>query len=241
MSAFLLKIIAVISMAFDHSGYIIFNKFSYFNYIGRLAFPIFAFQISEGYFHSKNIKKYIFRLFLFALISQIPFMLFLSTVRNTSIFSWDNFSLNVFFTLLLGLVAIMFYDNIPNKILAIVPAILLSLFADFINTDYGFYGVAIIVLFHIFRNNKLLKTLAFSLVTFIRYFENIFAISQVNNTYNITLSSNWVPSFILCLCTILPIIFILFYNGTKGKSTKYLLYFFYPVHLVVLSLIPILI
>ena len=89
MSSFVLKIIAIISMFIDHIGYAIFGKLSYFNYIGRLAFPIFAFQISEGYVHTKNLKRYFFRLFLFALISQVPFMLF------TSIIS-DKFSLNIF-------------------------------------------------------------------------------------------------------------------------------------------------
>ena len=72
MSAFVLKIIALISMLCDHSSYLIYGKFSFLNYIGRLAFPIFAFQISEGYIHTKNLKRYFLRLFLFAIISQAP-------------------------------------------------------------------------------------------------------------------------------------------------------------------------
>ena len=58
MSSFVLKIIAIITMFIDHVGYAIFGKFSFFNYIGRIAFPIFAFQISEGYSHTKDLKKY---------------------------------------------------------------------------------------------------------------------------------------------------------------------------------------
>ena len=96
MSSFVLKIIAVITMFIDHLGYTIFGKFSYLNYIGRISFPVFAFQISEGYIHTKNLKKYFLRLFLFAVISQIPFMLFHSIISDT-------FYLNIFFTLLLGL------------------------------------------------------------------------------------------------------------------------------------------
>ena len=92
MSSFVLKIIAIITMFIDHLGYAIFGKFSCFNYIGRLSFPIFAFQISEGYIHTKNLKKYFLRLFLFALVSQIPFMLFHSIISR-------DFSLNIFFTL----------------------------------------------------------------------------------------------------------------------------------------------
>ena len=62
MSSFVLKIIAVVSMLIDHSSYLIFNEFSFMNYIGRLAFPIFAFLITEGYIHTSNLKKYFFRL-----------------------------------------------------------------------------------------------------------------------------------------------------------------------------------
>ena len=104
MSSFVLKIIAIISMFIDHVGYVVFGKFSCFNYIGRIAFPIFAFQISEGYVHTKNLKKYFFRLFLFAIISQVPFMLFHSLISS-------DFSLNIFFTLLLGLACIFIYDK----------------------------------------------------------------------------------------------------------------------------------
>jgi len=82
MSSFVLKIIAIITMFIDHVGYAIFGKFSFFNYIGRIAFPIFAFQISEGYSHTKDLKKYFLRLFIFAIISQVPFMLFGKIISN---------------------------------------------------------------------------------------------------------------------------------------------------------------
>ena len=65
--------IAIVSMVFDHTGYILFKNFSWMNYIGRLAFPIFAFQLTEGYSYTKNLKKYFLRLFIFAIISQIPY------------------------------------------------------------------------------------------------------------------------------------------------------------------------
>ena len=64
MSACVLKIIAIISMTFDHMSYLIFGEFSFMNYIGRIAFPIFAYQITEGYIHTHNLKKYFFRLFI---------------------------------------------------------------------------------------------------------------------------------------------------------------------------------
>ena len=73
MSSFVLKIIAIISMFLDHLSYSIYGHFSWLNYLGRLAFPIFAFQITEGYSHTKDLKKYFLRLGIFALISQIPY------------------------------------------------------------------------------------------------------------------------------------------------------------------------
>lgn len=100
MSNFVLKIIAIISMFCDHLGYALYGKFSPFNYIGRIAFPIFAFGISEGYAHTKSKKNYCIRLFMFGVVSQVPFMWFTSIFRTQS-------SLNIFFTLLLGLIAII--------------------------------------------------------------------------------------------------------------------------------------
>lgn len=89
LSSFSLKIIAVICMLCDHFGDAIIKHFSFFNIIGRIAFPIFAFQITEGYIHTKNLKRYFKRLIIFAIISQIPFMLFLSTFTSP-------FTLNIF-------------------------------------------------------------------------------------------------------------------------------------------------
>ena len=92
MTSFVLKLIALVTMFCDHFGDAFVGHYSFFNIIGRIAFPIFAFQISEGYIHTKNLKKYIIRLLGFAIISQIPFHLFLkdflpSSVGNLNIFN----------------------------------------------------------------------------------------------------------------------------------------------------------
>ena len=109
MTSFELKIVALISMLCDHTGLVFLGSPTYFNVIGRIAFPIFAFQISEGYTHTKNLKKYILRLIIFALTSQLPFVLFRNSVELTS------FSLNIFFTLLLGLLSITIYDKCKSE------------------------------------------------------------------------------------------------------------------------------
>ena len=164
MTSFILKCIAMISMLIDHTSVAYFGQTTLFNVIGRIAFPIFAFQISEGYIHTKNLKKYLLRLFCFAIISQVPFMLFDSMFTN-------NFSFNIFGTLFVGLLAILLYDKISNcsfeltkdkkfnltinKIFGFIPAILLGIVSEVCCFDYGFWGVAIIFLFYFFKNDKL--------------------------------------------------------------------------------------
>lgn len=217
MSSFVLKIIAIISMFFDHIGYLIMGGSSWFNYIGRFAFPIFAFQLSEGYTHTKNLYKYIFRLFVFAIISQIPFMLFQYSMGI-------NLSLNVFFTLLFGLLAIFIYDKTKYKFIGILCAFVLGIIAEFCKFDYGFYGIAIIFLFYLFRNKKFKMCLSFIIIVILRTLYSLYIYS-----FNI--------SFIYSsLFVVGTLFFICLYNGKKGRNIKYLLYFFYPVHLLLIYL-----
>lgn len=219
LSSFVLKIIAIISMTCDHVSNTIFNKFTFLNLIGRLAFPIFAFQISEGYVHTKNLKKYIFRLFIFALIAQVPFMLFLST------FTKDIWCLNVFFTLLLGLIAILIYDKIPNKFLSLSICTIIAICAELLKTDYGFFGVFIILIFYMFKDKKVLLTVIYILSCFIKYLPYL-------------IKYNFYYAYIqVIIATSLSIIFILLYNGKQGKKTKYFLYIFYPLHMLILYFI----
>ena len=234
MTSFVLKIIAMVTMAIDHIGDAWFKQTTNFNLIGRIAFPIFAFQISEGYTNTKKLKKYFFRMFIFALISQIPFMLFRTTFTH-------GFALNIFFTLLFGLLSIFCYDKIctstftfnQNKwldfsfkhFLAIFVAIFIGIIAQVCKFDYGFFGIAIIFLFYVFRNKKVYMASSFALACIIKYGFNIL---QYGYHYLYVL---------LCLFTILPIIFICLYNKKQGKKIKYALYFFYPVHLLILFFI----
>lgn len=229
MSAFVLKLIAAISMLFDHTGYLIFGKSSFFNYIGRLAFPIFAFQITEGYVHTKNLKKYILRLFVFALISQIPFQIF------NKIF-FDRFLINVLFTLSFGLMGIIIYDKY-NKFIGILLSILLAYIAEKLSFDYGAYGVIIILLFFIFKNNLYLKGATFILATFAHYFLAVIPYG-LDTCIRVFTTINTVSLY--TICTALAIIPIMLYNGKKGRNIKYFLYLFYPIHLLIISALSLL-
>ena len=214
MSSFVLKLIAVTSMLIDHSGYLIFNGFSFMNYIGRLAFPIFAFLITEGYIHTSNLKKYFSRLLIFAIISQIPYMLLFN----------NDFTLNILFTLALGLLAITVYNKVKNKLLGILFVIFSSIIAELLHLDYGWFGIAIIFIFYIFKTKKIYMNMLFAFATFINY---IYYFAK-------TLRIEYLLIILFCTLSLIP---INLYNGKKGKNIKYFLYIFYPLHLIVLYLI----
>mgnify|MGYP003294249317 CR=1 FL=1 len=100
LTANMLRAVAVILMLSDHIWATYMSFGNWMTYIGRMAFPIFAFQIAEGFVHTKNFKKYALRLLGFAIVTEIPFNLFYSS-------RWFNpYHQNVLFTLLLGLLAI---------------------------------------------------------------------------------------------------------------------------------------
>ncbi|MBR6505093.1 MAG: conjugal transfer protein TraX [Clostridia bacterium] len=218
MTSFGLKILAIISMFLDHLSYAIYGHFSWLNYLGRLAFPIFAFQITEGYVHTKNFKKYLLRLGAFALISQIPYLLFTNTFTDT-------FTLNIFFTLFAGLLAITIFDKYTNKYLGFLYVILLAILSELLHFDYGWFGIFVIFIFYIFKNNEINMSIAFITAVCLKY---IIALIQNNFYY---------AYYILALFTMLSIIPIALYNKKQGKSAKYFFYAFYPVHLILLCLI----
>lgn len=211
MSSFVLKIIAVISMLIDHSGYLIFNGFSFMNYIGRLAFPIFAFLITEGYIHTSNLKKYFYRLLIFAVISQIPYTLLFP----------GNFGLNTLFTLALGLLSLTVYCKLNNKFLGTLFVILSAILSHFLHLDYGWFGIISIFIFYIFKEKKIYMNISFIFTTFIYYFYYF-------------LSTSALEYLIIIPCCLLTLIPINLYNGKKGKNVKYFLYLFYPLHLILL-------
>lgn len=214
MSVFVLKIIAILSMVFDHTGYILYHHFSWMNYVGRLAFPIFAFLLTEGYTHTKNLKKYFLRLFIFAILSQIPYTLFQKAIGI-------ELNLNIFFTLLLGLLVIYIYETVSQKWIGLLFAIFCCFVAQFGNLDYGWFGIAVIFIFHLFKDSKLKTTIAFSLLTITNY-SILFIQTHAN------------PYLIIIPCCILSLVPICMYNGLKGKNIKYFFYIFYPLHLFLL-------
>ena len=172
MSGTALKWIAVISMLIDHTAEVLMNHnaaltepiwaqiYVLMRGIGRIAFPIYAFLLVEGFLHTRDVKKYLTRMFLFAMVSEIPFDL---AVFHTP-FYWGY--QNVFFTLFLGLLAlagIRWGTGLWKQALALIMCVGA---AQLINCDYGAFGVFFIVLLYMTRYDKKTQTVlgALSLV-----------------------------------------------------------------------------
>lgn len=122
--------------------------------IGRIAFPIFCFLLVEGFLHTRDVKKYASRLFLFALISEIPFDFALKP-------SWFYpGKQNVYFTLLIGLLVLwgitVCYGRASLQILIMVAGLLA---ARFLQTDYSYKGVFLIEVLYILRFSRLYQCL----------------------------------------------------------------------------------
>ena len=236
MSSFSLKLLACITMLIDHIGVIFFPNMMLFRVIGRIAFPIYAFLITEGYTRTKNIKKYIFRLFILAIISQVPYML-----------AFDTKGLNVFFTLLSGILIMLVLDkkvdfsqlrneskilqrsfrisvNIAKFVLIIAIIYILEKF----NSDYATYGICIILCFRMFKYNfkKLIITIVILnflyTIPLLKYF-----ITPHGTNFRVFLQATSISS----------IFFIYNYDKTEGKKIQWLFYGFYPVHLTILIFI----
>ena len=215
MSLFILKIIGIITMFLDHYHYIVGGS-EILNIVGRIAFPIFAFTLSEGYTHTRNLKKYLLRLFIFAVGIQLPSILF-----NY------NYTMNVFFTLFFGLLAIYVFNfksiRIKPKFLWFIKISLIG-FILFISQkyefDYGIYGILLIMNFNIFRNDKFKILMNFLILnTFNKIFPNVFGLTDTQ------------------FFSLISLIFIFMYNGKKGRSMKYFFYLFYPIHFFILEMI----
>lgn len=164
LSGSMLKLIAMIAMLIDHTAFILAPVLPFMRQtllaiggtnitlywimrkIGRIAFPIFCFLITEGYTHTRNKIKYGLNLLIFAVISEIPFNLMYGHFFT---FKYQN----VFFTLFLGLLLIYFLDNTRNHLLKTILAAAVCSVSMMINCDYGLNGVLLILLIYLLRSN----------------------------------------------------------------------------------------
>lgn len=209
-----LKIIAVLSMVIDHCAYYLLEHgtvlYEAMRCVGRIAFPVFAFLIAEGFSHTRNKRSYFVQLLGFAFFSEIPWFL-LNGADGTH---------NVMFTLALGVVALTLLDRCcEHKVLSFMAVCLVAVLAYYMGTDYDWRGILMIAIFYIIQpqagnlQDRMIQIL-FILPLMIHYgtIGAIFASVVI-------LSYNGNRGFI------------------TGKAWKYAFYAFYPVHLILICLL----
>ena len=214
-----LKYIAFISMFIDHFNKAIITPLlnyqqplvfisSLFDIIGRIAFPIFAFMIVEGFYKTNSRWKYLRNLLVFAVISEIPYDMFQSKVFV------NNRSQNIMWALALGLFILIIVDNLKEKIknkyiwilVSIIIVAINAIIATLLSFDYDYYSIIIIFILYIFYDKRFVG----SLLSYLVIIKEVYAI--------------------------LGFVIINLYNGEKGKQNKLFNYLFYPVHLFILGI-----
>ena len=235
LTSFALHIMAMVFMIFDHLwGVFATDGYLWMTCIGRLTYPIFAFMIVEGYFHTKNLKKYVLRLLIFALISEIPFNLVMSS-------SWiAPLHQNVLWTFLIGILLIFLNEKANKKalwvrILVFIGTVLLGCLLGIITfVDYNHGGILIILMFYVFRERKWWALLGQIVCLYFISVEVIsgqfIPIELFGKTFELVVQS-------FCVLALIP---IWLYQGKQGpynKAIRYLYYGFYPAHLLLFALI----
>ena len=223
LSGATLKLIAIISILADHVNKAIIypclesnrgflaTLSDIFDIIGRIAFPLFCFMIVEGFFKTRNRKKYLLNLLIFGVISEVPFDMF--TTGSFYNANWQN----VMFTLALVLGTIWIIDILKHKmenkpkvlwyIVSLLIVMVMCIVTMMLSLDYEHHAILMGYVFYLFYNKPLLQ-IPFGCLS--------------------VYDQPW---------SLLGFGLILTYNGKRGKQNKMLNYWFYPVHMLILGIL----
>lgn len=234
MSSFLLKIIAAVTMFIDHAGLMLFPHQAVFRIIGRIAFPIYAYCIAEGFRYTKNRLNYFLRIFILGMLCQIVY-----TIVDRELY------LGILLTFSLSIIVMFFTDCVrvsvqgqksplaklierltkttlsgsaDRAVSAVLTLVILSavfILTLYVDVDYGFFGVMLPVFTNLFQE-KGKRFVMFSACL-------------------LALCIDLTTVFPLQYWSLLTIPLIALYNGKPGKyRMKYFFYIFYPAHMVLL-------
>lgn len=216
LSADALKWIAMITMFIDHLAHTSLNPYgphyveiyTAMRTIGRIAFPLYCFLLVEGFMHTGNYRRYVLRIGLFTLLSEIPFDL----AMNGAVIFWNYQSVMV--TLLIGLVGLGAYRwCVCNRYPIYGIMVVLASVATGMLTkcDYGAEGVLLIFLFYLLQHQPVVRAVCVA----------VWCVMMGG----------------LEVWGVLALLPIMLYNGQKGRGKsgfKWFGYAFYPAHLAFL-------
>lgn len=238
LSANTLKLIAIIAMLIDHIGWAFVPTTSLLGQvmhaIGRLTAPIMCYFIAEGYYHTRDVKKYAIRLGMFALISHAPFIFFES--GKLPIYFENGLQIkmqtSVMYTLFLGLLALIVWNDTKLKehvkVLIIAFICLLALPGDWV-----FFTVLWILVFGVYHGDLRKQIIGFSIIALLLAIMSMYTGITGNSVW-------WRQVFQLGVYLAIPL--LMRFNGKLGynknnKWVKWSFYIFYPLHMLIIGLI----
>lgn len=219
-----IKLVAIISMLIDHIGAEFFPQYPVFRWCGRLAFPLFCYSMTVGLLYTHNIKKYLGRLALFAVISQ-PFWILAFNADDIlgNLTNW-----NIFFTLFISLVAMWGFKE--RKWWLFILAFFVIAWWNF---DYSYTGIILMLIFYLCRNKPALGAALMTLFYLPAFFN-----ASLEDPLNLVIGSyaiNWTAFSLLAL----PFIFL--HTNVRLRIPKWFFYAFYPAHLALIALVRLII
>jgi len=241
LDAYKLKWIAIIGMFFNHAVLALREVIPFglqlpLFAIGGVTFPIMAFLVIEGYKHTSNLKKYLLRIFVFALIAQVPYMWALR----------DFARLNIMFTIFVGLLLMLLYDSIKKPItkhLIFWPVFAVALVVSFW-FDWMIVGLIIMIMYHLISNEKrrrVLPPIIIGVFYILSGAMSVLGYLAYGDGFGLGMYSLAGRDAIVVSTFFVGVVFSAFllkgYNSKRGKSMKYFFYLFYPLHFVILGLI----
>lgn len=221
-----LKLIAIFAMTLDHLAWVFVPTASLagqlLHVIGRLTAPIMCYFIAVGFTKTRDVRRYLLRLFIFALISHIPYV-WLATGKIQLLHETS-----MIFSLFVSLLALVIYESkrLPSWLKALLIAVC---FAITLFSDWKILAVAWTLCFYIFRDDK--KSMA-------TWFIVISAVGAMFMAVTIYIGSGlwWRGAFQFGTLLALPL--ILLYNGERGKlKLRWLFYVYYPLHILIIVLL----
>lgn len=185
--------------------------------MGRFAFPVFCFLLTEGFFYTRSRVRYLRNLLIFAVLSELPFDIAL----YGKVCHWEH--QNVFLTLALGFACIWLCSNAGEQLrqqkknqtqfqcICVASVIACAALAAALHTDYGAVGVVVIWMLYELHAAPVKSAAVAWLLLGISNTLEFFSFPFVGAVY--------------------------FYNGERGRQHKYFFYIFYPAHLLLLALL----
>lgn len=202
-------------MLIDHIGLILFPDIIGFRIVGRLAMPLFAYAVARGFYFSKlhgTLSSYKLRMLLFAMISQIPYILMVERIEGNIGVLW--------------LISILFLERLElqrKTVLDYLVILSLALSIVLVPISYGVYGLVFTLVLYYFsvkidkRSNLLLSYLGLHVFKIVNDFQ-----------------SGLMQLFTL-LCV--PLIDVLQRYDHRIRINRLFFYAFYPIHIIVLLVV----